>query len=118
MSNLPERRDPAAKTTAPNRRTAGKSHSTTPPAGELYATAMYADGLYATADLGLVFLFFIRGSHEEIPDESGPKTPQLVLPFFVERSKEEIPDDRRSTLVRNLSGTAHDLSRLSATQPD
>ncbi|WJY74195.1 hypothetical protein CCANI_01685 [Corynebacterium canis] len=85
------------QTTAP----AGRSHATTPP----------ANTLRATADLGLVFLFFIRESYEEIPDESGPKTPQLVLPFFVEPPNEEIPDDRRSGVVRNLSGTAHDPPR-------
>ncbi|TWT25619.1 hypothetical protein FRX94_06550 [Corynebacterium canis] len=76
--------------------TTGRYHATTPPAG----------GLRATADLGLVFLFFIRGSYEEIPDESRPKTPQLVLPFFVEVPNEEIPDDRRSTAAHNLSGQA------------
>ena len=110
VSNLPERRNPAAKVTAPNRRTAGRSHATTPPADGLRATAQVADELCATTDLGLVFLFFIRGSHEEIQDESGPKTPQLVFPFFVERPNEEIPDDRRSTAAHNLSGTARDLS--------
>ncbi|GAA4783400.1 hypothetical protein GCM10025785_02030 [Corynebacterium canis] len=67
-------------------------------------TTTQVNGLCTTADLGLVFLFFIRGSNEEIQDESGPKTPQLVFPFFVERSKEEIPDDRRSTAAHNLSG--------------
>ena len=57
---------------------------------------------------GLVLLFFIQGSHEEIPDESGPKTPQLILPFFVERPNEEIPDHRRSTAAHNLSTEATD----------
>ena len=42
--------------------------------------------------------------------QKGPKTPQLVFLFFVEMPNEEIPDDRRSTLVRNLSETAPDLS--------
>ncbi|GAA4794975.1 hypothetical protein CCANI_13325 [Corynebacterium canis] len=66
--------------------------------------ARLADWLCATADLGLVFLFFIRGSNEEIPDESGRKTLQLVFPFFVDHPNEEIPDDRRSTAAHNLSG--------------
>ena len=94
MSNLPKRRDRAAKTTSPNHLTTGRYHATTPPAG----------GLRATADLGLVFLFFIRGSYEEIPDESCPKRPQLVLLFFVEVPNEENPDDRRSTAAHNPSG--------------
>ncbi|WJY75044.1 hypothetical protein CCANI_05990 [Corynebacterium canis] len=42
VSNLPERRDRAAKTTSPNRRTAGRSHATTPPAGGLRATGLVA----------------------------------------------------------------------------
>ena len=77
-------------------------------AGESWPRAPRTKRLRATADLGLVFLFFIRGSHEEIQDESGPKTLQLVFPFFVEVPKEEIPDDRRSTAAHNLSTEAAD----------
>ena len=85
VSNLPEMRDRPATSTSP--------HHTT-------------DGLHTTADLGLVFLFFIQESHEEIPDESRPKTPQLVFPFFVEVPNEEIQDDRRSAVAHNLSRQA------------
>ena len=55
---------------------------------------------------GELFLFFIRGSNEEIQDESGPKTLQIVFLFFVDHPNEENPDDRRSTAAHNLSGQA------------
>ena len=73
------------------------------PAPNQLTTAKVADRLHATAGLGLVFLFFIRGPYEEIPDEFRPKTLLGVFLFFIDHPNEEIPDDRRSTAAHNLS---------------